>query len=733
MAISTTFNSATIFKPGAYSKSTIDLSGGFPLGPSGLVAVIGEADAGTPGALEVDLAQNNFVGEQLVQLRSKYRSGPIADAASMLFAPAADAAVPGGAQVVWVYKTNNSTRASLEIEDDYGTLRAREYGVGGNRVTLECIMIAEAGPSVASLVGFDETALNVGDSIFLWVNGQGPNEWTVPVGGIADNAALAVELADAANWSAGLPADVDIEVSGSNGASIVSIAAEEDLDAHKNGWGKSLQLSAGVGSALADMGLASDMAVSAVEPSASLVIRQKRDGVSESDEVGGNVVISLGREIEGGLVSAEVSVTATAIELKENGVTAHSFPKASYATLADLVEDINMAVYAGWTAAVSDPLYNQLNPRVLDQVEDIGALAVDDSKPARLKKDADDVASLMELSDIVLIDGLAAKGLPDPIGETPLAGGTRGSTSSADIVAALEKFEKFHVNFIVPLFARDAAADIADGLTDSGSTYMIEGIHQAVKTHISLMKTTKRRSERQAVLALKAPYVDCKSQAGVMADARIQLVFQDARQQDAQGGIRWFQPWATAALLAGARCGAPIGEPMTFKNLNLLGIRHTAQPMTTAEENIQTDFDPDLQTDDAIKAGLTFLEAPQDGGFRVVVDNTTYTRDANFVFNRANVLYAGDIVAREYRIAMERRFVGRKNTVSIADIESFASTILTGFLNQGITVSTADAPSGFKDLIARLEGNTIRTEKVIKLVEGIDFVLSEIFIQRAES
>jgi hypothetical protein len=155
--------------------------------------------------------------------------------------------------------------------------------------------------------------------------------------------------------------------------------------------------------------------------------------------------------------------------------------------------------------------------------------------------------------------------------------------------------------------------------------------------------------------------------------------------------------------------------------------------MSTPDADIVVDFDPDLQTDDAIQSGITFLEAPQNGGFRVVVDNTTYGRDGNFVWNRGNVIYAADIVAFNFRNSLEAIYVGKKNTVSVADIAGTASTILNGFLTQGITVSTPDAPQGFKNLVVRLEGNTIYVEVTIKIVEGIDFILSEITIQRASS
>ena len=352
-------------------------------------------------------------------------------------------------------------------------------------------------------------------------------------------------------------------------------------------------------------------------------------------------------------------------------------------------------------------------------------------KPVRIKKDAFEVASFLGQSSIVEVVSQAASGLPDALIETFLVGGVKGGTLSSDVVDGLAKFEKFHVNSIVPLFSRDAAQDIADSLTDPTSSYTIDGIHQAVKTHISLMKTTKKRSERQGYLSLKKSYADSKVVAGNLADARLQLVIQDIRQIDAAGSIKWFQPYAFACLLAGARGGAPIGLPMTFKFLNCSGLRHTAQPMTTPEANIKVDFDPDVQYDDAIQSGITFMESPQTGGFRIVVDNTSYGIDDNWVYNRANVLYAADIVEFNFRNSMEARYVGVKNTIRASEVKATAESVLGTFLSQGITVSTSDAPQGFKLLSVRIEGNVIYLSVTIKLVEGIDFILSDITLQRA--
>lgn len=732
MAINITFNGATIFKPGAYSRTNIDLGGGFPLGPAGLVAVIGEADAGTPGAQEINLANNRFSADQLTQVRSKYRSGPIPDAAGMLFAPASDAAIPSGAQTVWFYKTNASVRASLALASTYGTVRAREWGIGGNRVSFTSTLVAETAPTSASSAAFDETTLASGDKFGLRINGGSLNTFTSPA--IANNAALIAALANAANWSAGLPTGITIAVGGVDGASTISFTLAAAATQHQLGWGRSFELATGTPNALVKMNLVAGLKTAAVEPSVTLKLDQKRDNIQEEDSMGGAIVMTVGHDGTGSPTSATVTIDDDNIVLNINGSPEHTLPKSSYATLKDLVDELNLTTYGGWSAALANPLYNQLSLDVLDHVTTVGALASGAGlKPARIKKDADEVADFFDLSIIAEMVNQEQAGLPNALAESLLAGGARGATTSAEIVAALTKFEKFHVNFIVPLFSRDAADDIADGLTDSMSTYTIAGIHQAVKTHISLMKTTKKRSERQGFLSIKDTYDESKAAIATMATGDIQMVIQDTRNVDAQGAIKWFQPWSLAALLAGARSGAPIGEPMTFKFMNCSGIRHTAQAMSTPDADIVVDFDPDLQYDDAIQAGLTFMEAPQTGGFRVVVDNTTYGRDNNWVFNRGNVLYAANIVAFNLRNTLESAFVGRKNTVTTADVAGVASSALATFLAQGITVSTPDAPQGYKKLTVRIEGNTIYVEVTIKLVEGIDFVLTDITLERASA
>jgi hypothetical protein len=96
-------------------------------------------------------------------------------------------------------------------------------------------------------------------------------------------------------------------------------------------------------------------------------------------------------------------------------------------------------------------------------------------------------------------------------------------------------------------------------------------------------------------------------------------------------------------------------------------------------------------------------------------------------------MYAADILCFDFRNQLENIFIGQKNTVSVSEIRSVAASLLSTYLSQGITVSTPNAPNGYKDLSVKLTGNTINISLTAVLVEGIDFILNDITITRAEA
>ena len=179
-----------------------------------------------------------------------------------------------------------------------------------------------------------------------------------------------------------------------------------------------------------------------------------------------------------------------------------------------------------------------------------------------------------------------------------------------------------------------------------------------------------------------------------------------------------------AALLAGTRLGATVGEPLTFKVINANGVGHFIDASTGMPINSSSQFRPGFDFEEAITEGLTFTEIAS-GGNRVVVDNTRYKTDDSFVFNRGSVIEASQFVARTSRLLLERLFVGQK--VSNGAAESLKN-VLRNYLIQlnqdNIITSSEDAPFGFVEetFTVTINGNTAEVQVEVKPVQGLDFI-----------
>ena len=477
---------------------------------------------------------------------------------------------------------------------------------------------------------------------------------------------------------------------------------------------------------------------SSVENEVIFTINNTRDLVTEtSDPTGGRIIFAIGYgNAAATAATCSVNHTTNRLTTTITGVTGASLNinLLQYPTLNSLASYIN--AQTGYMAAV-DSAFANMSPLSMDEVSGLGILSLSSSPvaaPGRIKRDVQDVNDFFALSAQMSVTTTATRGLPAAISNTFLAGGIIGATSSLDVLNALSEFEKVRVNIVAPLFSRDASMDIVEGLTDPSSTYLIDSIHAAVKSHVILMSNTKNKSERHCVLSFRGAYTDVKKKAATLSSFRSQLVFQDIKALSTDGNAVWMQPFMLAAEVAGMRGGAVVGLPLTFKFFNVSGLRHTNSPLETVPTDVIIDFDPRTMYDDAIDAGLTFLEAPASGGFRMVVDNTTYTQDDNWVYNRMATLNAADTVAYDFRTRLENAIVGARNTdFTAVSIRALCESLLTGYKGQGLLGSTAAAPNGFSNLSVTMNGNTVNINVTVILVEGIDYVLSTIVLKRNTS
>lgn len=458
---------------------------------------------------------------------------------------------------------------------------------------------------------------------------------------------------------------------------------------------------------------AAEILTSATEYRCQLNLSRASDNLADEILAGGEIALKLGYTG----TTATVTITSTTLTTSVSGGSGAnlSVTLADYPTLGDLVAFLN--AQTGYQAALGTAVMGSLAPTSLDRVSAAGICTTNGEYAGRIKVDAYRFFVQMSRNATAQLgstEARAAAGIPAPTTATSFfTGGSKGASTNALITAAIDACEQIRGNFLVPLFARDASDDIADGLTDDSSTYDIDSINAYARTHVLKMSTLKRRRNRQAFLSFKGAFTDAKTAAANIASFRCSMCFQDTKNLDSTGTIKQFQPWMSAVLAAGMQA-AGFYRPIVHKYPNMSGAIQAAG-----------DFDDqnDTKMEDALLAGLLPLREHETGGFYWVSDQTTYGKDSNFVYNSIQAVYVADLIGLTAARRMEDLFVGQ----SVADISASIAlaaleSILGDFLRLKLISPSDDAPRGFKNAQIRISGPTMIVSAEVKLAGAIYFV-----------
>ncbi len=701
MAIKKQFGGATIRKPGAYSRTQTSPDGGGQSAETGVLFLIGEADAG-PGGSEEGIQR--YSAAAFNQFKAKYRSGPLVDAAKAAIAPSRTPGI-GGAGTFLVWKTNASVQASLALANTYGTLKAREYGSGGNRITYKNVLSAETAPTVTGSAAI--TAFGSLDTQTLLLRSNGGALSTVTFSSPADMAAVVSQI------------NAVVAGIASSDAGKLKLTLPAASNAHRDGLGRTLEVSGG--SALTNLFLVAGLSTAAAEPQASLELLQPRDSATETGVVGGDIAMRLGRDSTGSCTAASVAISGTALTLTQTGATPSTvaFSFSDYPLIGNLVDAVNDL--AGWTAVCPSSIRTEAST-TLDEATTGAFSDVAGATPARIKQDAEAVKEFFSASTLADMADQSESGLPDAEGRSNLTGGSRAASTSSSFDAGFSAALAEDLNVALPCISQDAATDITAGETDPASTYDIETVHAMLDTHLRLRGSIKNRKEAQGCVGYrKQAKADCFEQAAKIGSELIQFCMEDVLAVDSTNELKWKQPHIMAALVAGMRCGSEIGEPLTHKTMACQGVGHFVNASTGVA---QGDYNPQTDFDEAIDAGVTSAE-PASGAFRIMLDNTTYGADESFVWNRGSVVEAAQYIAKTIRSDAEASFVGRKNSVVTASsIKNRIRQKLVELFKGRITAPSDDAPQGWVEetFIVTVVGNTAEVQVEVKPVQGLDFV-----------
>jgi hypothetical protein len=701
LRLSTSFVNTNI--PGAYIDVRVK-STPVGVGASGNVVIIGEAAGGADYAADI-LKDNFFTPDQASRVAQKYISGPIVDAMNALSAPSNDTEIQGSANRVYILKSNAGSKAQATIDTDYGTLRDQNYGLDGNKYSYKILSAAaEVAPTVTSGdLTANLTPGTIFDGLNFSVRLNGGAIAAVTLSGTAANHDTIAELA--AEIDLALPAGVSCAVVTGN---TLKIFVDADAAAWRKGFGKSLELIDSTPGDLAALAISAGLLSSSQEPEIEMNIVRPDNNTNELIEAKAEVALSLG--YAGTTASVTINATSLVTVVTGGGGSALNISLSQYSTLQAMADFIN--TQPGYSASVGSSSI-QASPSSLDRVSAAGICSTAASlKPGRIKKANANFKAAMATSQTLEFVGVDFDGLPTPMAAFAfLSGGLRGETTASDIVDALTALEGVNVNFVIPLMSRDASADITAGLTDASSTYTIDAIHAAVKSHCLKMSAVKLKKNRIAMLSYKGTYADSKTKAGSLASYRATMTMQDAKQIDSLGAIQTYQPWYQAVIAAGMQSAG------FYKSI----VKRFANVISFIDPSGFDSGNPG-DVSDALDSGILFMENAN-AGVRWVSDQTSYGFDTNFVYNSLQAVYLSDVLSLDLAESLGNAFTGK----SLADVDAgvvlgFVSTKMDGYKKLKMIASSDDAPLGYKNVTISIDGPVLSVSLEAKLATSIYFI-----------
>lgn len=704
MAQKLTTSFITTNRPGAYFQTNIKTAPS-GVGTSGNIAIIGEAEGGSDISSEA-FKDNFFTPDQFDRVAAKYISGPIVDAFAALASPSNDANITGSANRIYIAKTNKGTKASASIESlsaPYATLSAKNFGVGGNQLTYSIAHVAnsETSSTINGIV-IPDFALLQDAQFAIYVKGEKTivDAFTgVPAD--FDTIAKVVALLSTAIPSATISNEGD------------ALVIEAITQSFSEGSASSIELEEVVVGDLAKLGLEAQVVEDKTSSVIQLEIKNQASGQIETFVVESSIALSIGAESD----LAELSIQNGKLITSATGLASLDITLSDYVSLSTLAEYIN--AQAGYSVVVA-PKFVNLPTSILDEVVSVG-IASPTSEVTSIKTSVYALkrAFTSALADISVV---AKSGFPEEKSLGFFTSGTKGGTKALDAINAINACENVNVNFVLPLFSRNASEDIVEGLTDASSTYTISAINAATKSHVLKMSTAKVKKHRSCALSIWTTFNDAQAQAQSLSNARVSLAIQKASQVNSQGVVVSHLPWFTACIAIGMQA-AGFYKAIVAKYANVISFEDPSGMDSGNSGDIET----------ALDAGLLILEQTLVGN-KWVSDQTTYGKDENFVYNSIQAMYAADLVALDLAASFDNAFTGQ----SLADVDastalSFLASKMDQYKKQKLIVASDGAPLGYKNAKININGPILEVYVEIVLGTAIYFIPISIDISQASS
>jgi hypothetical protein len=783
MARSVTFNGITRFRPGGITRINAEALNQIGVTAGGVLGLVGEADGGAPGS-EVGLVSLRDPAEAT----SLFRSGPIVDAIKLAFQSSGDPLIPGGAAEVVVYKTNASTRSSVQLPSFNENLFATTATAGATTTVIPVAATLVASALVGRWAEIAVPALP-GSPTFLRqiasnTGGAGTSSITIspalPQAPAATNTvnirATLIELTsrDHGQHTSSIDATVDYNPTDESYQVITEFEGEQQISPTLGGRLRNylhVVYRGGPTSATTAVVSGSTASVINVTP-ASLVAAAHANRTVVVRDASGNVkAISKINTNGTGDITLDVNLTAAPISgdlIEILGVTSalgqfngsNGVATSFTTTITGVVGDnLNISIPVGLTVRQLANLINtntnylatipsQINGDVeLATQFDFGNPLVVNSTSINMqtsfsgtvattgfRQDIKEiVAWINNTAEYLTAVRFTADALDGSDGNTVDYPGTTGDPLPwtfrlAGGTRGISSNSDFQSGFDAMLLrVVDEVVPLIDqDLVNEGysSTATWAAVSAQLVDHVTAARGAAGL-ERGGWLGFRGTKEQIIQAANGVNDADIALVAQNPTVVGATGDLVQKGPRELAVMGASMRLGVnEVGEPLTNKFL-----RASAMAQDPS-------WDPSSVTDsgDFILNGVMFAETLPGRGTRWVRDMTTWVKDDNLAFSEGSVRDVVRYVAYNLRTTIESRFTGRKATpATVASVKDTASALLETFRSANIIVDSTDPATGttiraYHSLKVFSSGDIIRLNVGIFPVPGINFELIDIYL-----
>jgi hypothetical protein len=275
-----------------------------------------------------------------------------------------------------------------------------------------------------------------------------------------------------------------------------------------------------------------------------------------------------------------------------------------------------------------------------------------------------------------------------------LSGGDNGTVTAAGYLKAIDLLQSIFVNTIV---------------MDAGQLSVIEYLGAHCKAMLGSMERDAKVGLTGTGTATLPTFTELKAAAISLNNKDVQLFGQSVDVNNTAAVRTTFMPWMQGCIAAGMQAGGPVGTPLTNKQVRASSVSQDSS------------WNPTDDGEQALDAGVCFMERQPDRSIKITRSVTTYLAEANLAYIEASV--NDTINYSVYNLRQDlKTMVGRKGTLrTVSAIKSRARKSLDKRVEE-------EALNGYSLGTITLSNDVCRVPVDMEVPVPVNFILPQVYV-----